>query len=159
MKGTDDNLIEGTQRRFLTRAEIATLTGMLLCVVSLFLVWKYEPFSQETLHSMPGTLLVNAPAPIPITGFGLPLRWPLTLCAVLAGASLLFAPTPQNRVRMVAGQIVAAAVCVLIPLARFGLRPGVLAALLGGALLLYGALERYGVGRGQSRKEAEGTPA
>ncbi len=130
----------------LSRAEIATLVGMTLCVASLFLTWKREPVSQTLLHSMPATLIINPPSDFAVIGFGLPLRWPLTFCAVLCGASLLAVPKPSNRARWAAIHITSAALCLLIPVARFALEAGVMVALVGGALALFGALERFGLG-------------
>jgi cytochrome bd-type quinol oxidase subunit 2 len=150
-----DKSITERPRPFLTRADVATLIGMMLCVASLFLTWKREPLDPKTLQSLPTTLIVNPLPDFAVTGFGLPLHWPLTFCAVLCGASLLVAPKPQNRSRWAAVQITAAAVCLLLPLVRFALYPGVLTALAGGGLLLMGALERFGIGGGKAGGKEE----
>lgn len=150
-----DNSLAGRPRPFLTRADIATLIGMTLCVASLFLTWKRQAVDLTTLHSIPATLIINPPSDFPVTGFGLPLHWPLTFCATLCGTSLLVVPKPQNRSRWAAVQIMAAAVCLLLPLIRFALYPGVITALLGGSLLLLGALERFGIGMTAGAKEED----
>jgi cytochrome bd-type quinol oxidase subunit 2 len=141
-----DKSIAVRARPFLTRAELATLVGMALCVASLFLTWKREPVDPLLLHSMPTALVLNPLSDTAKVGFDLPLHWPLTFCSVLCGISLLFLPKPQTRSRWAAVQITAAVVCLLIPLIRFALQPGVLVALLGGSLELFGALERFGIG-------------
>ncbi|GEM_PF-1542594 len=148
-----DKSIAAHTSPLLTRAEIATLAGMTLCVASLFLTWKRQPVEQTLLHSMPAALVLNVPSDFPVKGFDLPLHWPLTFCAVLCGVSLLILPKPHNRSRWAAFQITLAAVCLLLPLIRFALQPGVIAALLGGSLVLFGALERFGIGETQRSKE------
>lgn len=140
-------------RPLLTRAELATLVGMILCVASLFLTWKRQPVEQTLLRSMPATLVSNVPPDLPVSGFDLPLHWPLTFCAVLCGLSLLIVPKPRNRSRWAAIQITAAAVCLLLPLIRFAPQAGVITALLGGSLELFGALERFGIGEAPNRQE------
>ena len=137
----------------LSRAEVATLIGMTLCVASLYLTWKREPVSQKMLHSMPATLIVNPPSDFAVQGFGLPLHWPLAFCAVFCGVSLLVAPKPHNRARWAGLQITAAGLCLLLPVVRFAVQPGVLVALIGGALTLFGALERFGIGEANHKRE------
>jgi len=150
-----DKSIATRTRPFLTRAELATLVGMILCVASLFLVWKREPVDQMRLRSMPAALVLNPPRDFPVGGFDLPLRGPLTFCAVFCGVSLLILPKPETRSRWAAAQITAAAVCLLLPLLRFALQTGVIVALLGGSLVLFGALERFGIGETSRRKEED----
>ena len=149
---TDKSIVERS-RPVLSRAEVATLAGMTLCVASLFLTWKREPISQAMLHSLPATLILNPPSDIAVKGFGLPLHWPLAVCAVLCGAGLLVVPRPHTRARWTALHITAAGSCLLIPLVRFALQPGVIAALIGGCLALFGALERFGIGDAPPVKE------
>jgi hypothetical protein len=141
-----DKSIPARTRPFLTRAELATLIGMTLCVASLFLIWKRQPIDQTLIHSMPATLVLNVPADLPVKGFDLPLHWPLTFCAVFCGVGLLILPKPQNRSRWAVVHLLSATVCLLLPLIRFALQAGVLVGLLGGSLLLFGALERFGIG-------------
>ena len=141
-----DTSVPTPTRPFLTRAELATLVGMSLCVASLFLIWKRQPVDQALLHSMPATLVLNVPRDLPVSGFELPLHWPLTFCALFCGVSLLILPKPRNRARWAAVHITAAAICLLLPLLRFALQAGVIVALLGGGLVLFGALERWGIG-------------
>jgi hypothetical protein len=148
----DKSIAERT-RPFLTRAEIATLVGMTLCVASLFLIWTRQPTGQTLLRSMPATLVSNVPPDSPVKGFDLPLQGPLTFCAVLCGVCLLVVPKPQNRLRWAYVQIVSAAACLLLPLIRFALQPGVIVALVGGSLVLLGALERFGIGETHRKKE------
>ncbi|MCW3099327.1 MAG: hypothetical protein JWL77_4945 [Chthonomonadaceae bacterium] len=153
MNPEPDKSIPVRTRPFLTRAELATLVGMILCVASLFLIWQRQPLDQTQLYKMPATLVLNVPPDLPVRGFDLPLHWPLTFCAVLCGVSLLILPNPQNRSRWAIVQILSATVCLLLPLIRFALQAGVLVALLGGSLLFFGALERLGIGETQNRKE------
>ncbi len=148
-----DKSLSVRKRPFLTRAEIATLAGMILCVASLFLTWKRQPVEQKLLQSMPSLLILKVPPDLPVKGFDLPLHWPLTFCAVLCGISLLVVPNPHSRSRWALLQITSAAVCLLVPLMRFAPQAGVFVALLGGSLVLFGALERFGIGEKTSKKE------
>ena len=128
-------------RRLLTRAEAATLLGMILCILSLFLAWPV-PF---------GGMLV-APAivmDLTRTGAAIPeVRWPVTGGAILAGLLLALSPalgsgtlwvTPLAFVQALCGLV-----CFIIALMHFGMLPGPLVELLGGALLTFGAVDRLG---------------
>jgi hypothetical protein len=125
--------------------EVTTLLGMTLVVGSLFLTWQHvTPPGAEILG---GIALFRSRGPLVAirNGFAAGVWQPLTLCAVTAGATLLWRETPQTRNALMAVQAACALACVVIPLARFEMRPGVLTALLGGALLMMGALGRsYG---------------
>jgi hypothetical protein len=145
-----DSSIAERPRPFLTRAEAATLLGMTLCVASLFLVWRRDPVDPVMLRSLPAALIVNPPPDFPVRGFDLPLHWPLTVCAVFCGAGLLVQPRPWRRSRWAVSQITAAAICLFLPILRFALQPGILVALLGGGLVVFGALERFGIGQTHS---------
>ena len=154
MKQDSENSIAERPGPVLARADIATLVGMVLCIASLFLIWKREPVSQTMLAALPATLVVRVPPTLPVSGFELPIHWPLTFCAALCGAGLLVAPRSSNRSRWAALLVTSAAVCLLLPLLRFAVQPGVFTALLGGALTLYGALERWGIGVAPAKPEA-----
>ncbi len=132
------------RRAFLTRAETATLAGMVLTVFSLFLVWEHldvktTPLPLPTLYAMPTIAITHR-------GFGTPARWPLTICAALGGALLLW-PDSAARARLPLALVQGACglACVVIALTRLAPQPGPLIALLGGALLTFGAIDRYTV--------------
>lgn len=153
MNPDSEKYIQERPRPFLTRPELATLVGMTLCVASLFLTWKREPVHPELLQSMPVALVRNVPPPLPVTGFTLPLHWPFTLCAVFCGAGLLVQPKPRYQSHWVACQVLSAAICLLLPILRFAVQPGVMVALAGGGLMLFGVLERFGIGITHKYKE------
>ncbi len=130
-------------RRFLTRGEALTLVGMLFAVSSLFLVWKQVDS---------GSLNIPVPAvfsdKIFVTqrGIDMIVRWPLLLCATGACATLLTPSTAQNRLTLLIMQLTfSIAVCVMA-LTHFALRPGIVVALIGGVLLIWGAIDRYNAG-------------
>jgi hypothetical protein len=129
---------------FLTRAEVATLLGMLLVVASLFLTWaRAAPPDQALLAA---TALYRQPHVIlERNGFYAQLWQVLSLCAVVSSAPLLWEQTPQTRLPLAAVQGAGALACLVIALTHFALLPGALVALCGGALLTFGAIERYGV--------------
>lgn len=132
------------QRSFLTRTEIAILLGMVLCVASLFLTWRRVPLDPSQIRAMPTALVLNLPKDRPLSGFEMPLHWPLTFCAVFCAVGLLVQPKSASQARWAAAQVISAAICLLLPIVRFALQPGVLVALLGGGLILFGVLERFG---------------
>ena len=128
-------------RRFLSRGEALTLVGMLLAVSSLFLVWK---------QTNAADLNIPIPAVIQLVttqrGIDLSVRLPLLLCATGACATLLTLQTAQNRLTLLVFQLTfSIAVCVMA-LSYLAPRPGVIAALLGGGLLIFGAIDRYHAG-------------
>ncbi len=128
-------------RRFLSRGEALTLIGMLLAVISLFLVWK---------QTNAGDLNIPIPAMIQLVttqrGIDLSVRFPLLLCATGACATLLTLQTAQNRLTLLVLQLTfSIAVCVMA-LSYLAPRPGVITALLGGGLLIFGAIDRWNAG-------------
>ena len=128
-----------------TTTKIAKVLGMVLIVGSLFLAWQRSTPPGATLL---GGALYHARGPLVVVrnGFDVGVWQPLTLCAVTAGAMLLWSDTHQTRMALLAVQGACALACVVIPLACFAMLPGVLAALAGGALLMMGALDRYQAG-------------
>ncbi|HZO90185.1 MAG TPA: hypothetical protein VFB38_17795 [Chthonomonadaceae bacterium] len=132
-------------RRFLTRGEAATLIGMLMVIFSLYLIWEYHAVEAGPLPAVSG--LFAELKPIPRTGQALPksIRWTLIGSALLCGALLLWPPNEKTRLPLAVLNGACGLACVIIPLswlARFGLQPGIAVALLGGILLVFGALER-----------------
>lgn len=128
-------------RRFLSRGEAVTLIGMLLAVSSLFLVWKQT-----------NTADLNIPIPSVVQfvttqrGIDLSVRFPLLLCATGACATLLTFQTAKNRLTLFVLQLTfSIAVCVMA-LSYFAPRPGVITALVGGGLLIFGAIDRFNAG-------------
>jgi hypothetical protein len=126
-------------RKLLTRAEAVTLLGMILVVFSVFAVWQYVP--------MPGL-----PPGIGGIGAGAIIRhgtgvlggkiWVLLGSAIAAATLLMWNPTERSRQPLALLQGLCGLVCVGIALRFFQLQVGVLVALAGGALLIYGAYDR-----------------
>jgi hypothetical protein len=132
---------ETTLRRFLNRAEAATLLGMVLTVASLFLVWKSVNPGELLQQPLPAEFLSHN---ITNTGLSLPsIFWPLLLSATLSSATLLWTPTTQTRLPIFVVQLAFGLTCFIISLAHFALLPGIVVALAGSALLLFGAVDRY----------------
>ena len=125
-----------------TRAEAAVLLGMTMSIVSLFLPWDRITVPQQialfpTLYNGPSVL----------SGFQNAVHWPLSVCGILCGLTLVWSPIAKARLPLLFTQTLCGLVCLLIPLRQFvqsGYQPlsGVLVALVGGALLLFGALDR-----------------
>lgn len=127
---------------FLTRAEFATLLGMILVVFSLFLAWERPP-----LHApLPQPSLYMEMKPR--TGLGSPVMWPLLICAVLCGATLLWTPSEKTRLPISAVQGAGGLACLVIALTRLSLLPGLLVGLVGAALLVFGAIDRFSTATG-----------
>lgn len=124
-------------RRFLNRAEAAILLGMILVVLSLFLAWKREAVSVPLPAVFAGTTVR--------TGLGLAtVFWPLLLCSSVSSALLLWPPDSRARSGFFMVQLVCGLTCMVVTLTHMALLPGVLVALVGSSLLLFGAVDRYG---------------
>jgi hypothetical protein len=129
-------------KAFMTRAEAVTLLGMLLVVASLFLTWAHvTPRDQALLTA--ASLYRSPQVVLERNGFHAELWQVLTLCAALSSATLLWTATPQRRLPLAAVQGAGALSCLVVALTHFALLPGALLALCGGALLTYGAIDRY----------------
>lgn len=70
-------------------------------------------------------------------------HWPIVICGVGCGILLLWTPNLKNRLTIGVGQGVMAATCLIVALARFSILPGLLMGLIGGALMTFGAVDRY----------------
>lgn len=136
-------------RRFLTAAEAITLLGMVVSVFSLFFTWKrYVP--EIAPLPLPGALFRSPNAAHLVvlrTGFTAGVQWPITVCAVLAGATLMVSPTDAaSKAAFAVFQGACGAAILVTGLAHFAPLPGVALAILGGLLLLAGAVQRSGPG-------------
>ena len=131
-------------RRLPTRSETATLLGMVLAIGSLFLVWERVTPPKELAVLPP--LYAN-----PVrTGFQTNAHWPLTVCACICGLMLLWTPGQKSRLPLLFMQSLCGLLCLMIPLNQFresgfAPLPGVIVGLFGGALLLFGAMDRFTV--------------
>ncbi len=135
---TKENPADSSMKRFLTRAEAVTLIGMALTVFSLFLVWR--------VSGLPGG--VASPEAIARfelreNGFNLGLHWILLFGGVLSSVGLLFQPNPKNRLPLACVQGAGGLICFLTALRYFAPLPGVLLGILGGAMLVFGAVDRF----------------
>lgn len=133
---------EAQFRRLLTRAEAETLLGMLLTVFSLFLAWRREDLSM-LLRGVPlsGAVYTNG---LTHSGFAYAaIWWPLTIGATICGAALLWTPRRTTRLQIATVQGACGLACLMIALTHFALLPGVLTAIVGSVLLLFGAIDRY----------------
>ena len=130
-------------RRLLTRAEAATLAGMLLAVFSLLLVWERIELRQVA----PANALFANFKPAIHTGFHTGARNPILLGAFGSGALLLFSVTPHSRLPLLFAQGLCGLLVFVVALrwlsqANFAFLPGVVLGLLGGILLAFGAVDR-----------------
>lgn len=124
-------------RRLLTRAEVATLVGMLLCMISLFLAWPVPYHGRIVMPALVMDMTRQGAAMEEV-------RWPVTGGAILSGLLLAFTPSPSSRVPLAFVQALCGLICFIIALLHFGVRPGPIVDLLGGALLTFGAIDRLG---------------
>ena len=144
MTASGDNLASNSKsRRLPTRAQGVTLLGMVLTIGSLFLAWERISLTPEqrmlpTYYS--ATNITN-------TGLQTAAHWPLTLCAIACGLSLLWTPAGNARLPLLFTQGLGGMFCLLIPLRQFvqsgyAPLPGVIVGMFGGSLLLFGAFDR-----------------
>ncbi len=133
--------VETPTRKLLTRSEASILGGMALAVISLFQTWR------EQVPEIPAALSASAMHLerfiVFHNGFGAGVAGPMTVCAVLCASTLFWEMTERNRMALTAVAGAGAFACVVIPLARFALLPGLLLGLTAGLLLMFGTLDRY----------------
>ncbi len=137
-------------RRFMSRGEAAILLGMALTVFSLFFYWSRLSLPANVV---PGAMFMNLQTKR--TGFASPVRWPLTLCATLCGAVLLWVPTERTRLPLAVVQAASGLACGILIVTHFEMLPGVFIALAGAALMVFGAMDRLndangGAGKGRA---------
>lgn len=126
--------------RLLARSEMVTLLGMVFCIFSLFLDWSI-PLSELTSKLPTLPMVTRALTRI---GAGIPaVRWPLTFGSVFSGSTLLFTPNEKNRVILAVVQGLSGLVCFVVAITHFAVQAGSLVALVGGALLTFGAVDRF----------------
>lgn len=124
----------GRIRRLLPRPEAATLLGMALCIGSLFLTW---PLALDLKLAAPA-MVVN---PVRI-GPPAEARLPLTAGAIAAGVLLAVTGARPPTVPTAFVQALCGLVCLVSALLHFGTQPGPVAALVGGGLIAFGAIDR-----------------
>ena len=125
-------------RRLLSRAEAATLIGMIVSVFSLFLTWERVPLKQ--LAPVGAMFAISE---VTHSGLGTSARWPVTVCAALCSLMLLWTSNRDNHLPVSVIQGACGLTVLVIALTHLSVLPGVLLALLGGGLLTYGAVERF----------------
>ena len=129
---------KSNMKRFLSRAEAVTLTGMALCVFSLFLTWRVTG---------PRGAGISPDAMVKFelyeNGFQVGLHWILLAGAALSCAGLLFEINRKNRLPLVLLQGAGGLFCFLIGLRYLAPLPGVLLDIAGAALLVFGAVDRF----------------
>jgi hypothetical protein len=110
---------------------------MILCISSLFLAWPV-PIAGKLITP---AIVIN----LTRTGAAIPeVRWPVTIGAILSGLLLAVAPSPASRMPLAFVQALCGLTCFITALFHFGMQPGPLIELLGGALLTFGAVDRLG---------------
>lgn len=134
--------------RFISRADAFTLLGMVLLIFSLFLVWNRTAFKPQGVQ----TIYVGASVQLVQTGFSLP-DWTLMMsCAVACNLCLLWNITPQNRYRISIVQGVLGVGTLFLVLRHLSPNVGSIIGTVAGAMLAWGALERFQEGQTQPSK-------
>ena len=129
--------------RFITRAEAMTLLGMIVCVSSLFLAW---PAKNNLVAAAAAAAAIHLD--LTLRGQSIPeVRWPIFICAIACGATLLFSADAKSRTPIAVFQGLCGLVCFVTALTHFALLPGVIAGVIGGSLLTFGAIDRYNPAR------------
>jgi len=140
-KMSDSPKPSSSMKRFLSRSEVLTLGGMVIVIFSLFLTWQEISLKEVTPLASMATYLSSSS--VTRSGFSLPVRFPLIIFAVLAGCTLLFISTPKNRVALFVFEVICGLGCLLISLRYIAPLPGVVLGVVGSALLLFAASDRF----------------
>jgi len=134
----------GPPRKLFSLGEWLTLLGMGLVVVSVALVWGED--APEAINEV-AAIYISA-RNYTRTGYELPLGalrvgWVVVICAVTCSALLLLEPARREKRLFLAIQTALAIAILILALLHIGPYAGVVLALLGGLLLLGGAVARY----------------
>src|SRR5579871_3912575 len=132
----------------LSGGEWITLLGMVLAVMSAALTWSYDP---PQTSSMVGAVYIaqHTGNAYYRTGYdlrmaGLRVGWVVVGCATAGGALLLLHPYRRVRPLFLTLQVALGLAVVAIAILHRGPHAGILAATIGGLLLVWGAVLRYG---------------
>lgn len=123
-------------KRLLTRAEASILFGMICCVFSLFMTWPL-PITDKLL---PGAIQV-----IKWTRQGAPseAHWSILISSLVTGAMLAVPLNPSTRIPIIVVQGMCGLVCFAMGIKFLTGQPGPIIDLIGGALLTFGAIDRF----------------
>lgn len=126
--------------RFISRADALTLLGMVILISSLFLVWK-----QTTLPIAPGAAIAYISSNVRLVerGYSLPDWSLMVFCAVACNICLLCTITPRNRYPLSLIHGVFGVGGFLLILRYLSPQIGAIVGAGAGALLAWGAVERF----------------
>lgn len=128
-------------RKLVTPAEAATILGMVTVIFSLFLTWERRSFSVAGALPIPA-VYGSATAEVLLAGNGTTARWPMMICAFVSCGMLIWPVNARSRFSIAVVQGASSLACLIIPLTRLTLLPGVVLGLIGGGLLVAGAIDR-----------------
>jgi len=133
------------RRRLFSAGDWLTLVGMGVVVVSAALTWSVE-LPEVTEQSEVAAIYVSR-MKHEVAGFDVHLGrlragWVVVVCAVAAGALLLWEPSPREAGLIRAAHAGLAVAILAVAGLHAGPYPGVVLALLGGVLMLAGAFAR-----------------
>src|SRR5579871_1889943 len=133
----------------LSGGEWITLLGMVLAVMSAALTWSYDP---PQTSSVVGAVYIaqHTGNAYYRTGYdlrigGIRVGWAVVSSATVCGTLLLFHPYRRVRYLFLTLQVVLGLAVVALAILHRGPHMGILAATIGGMLLVLGGVLRYGM--------------
>jgi drug/metabolite transporter (DMT)-like permease len=134
-------------RKLFARGEWLTLIGMVLIVFGAALVWKREMPTVAKGFEAVGAIFIN-PEGYRQSGYDLrmgwlPVGWTAVFCAVVCGALLLLEPRGREKRAFFLSQVILGIAVIVLAVLNIGPFPGSIMALIGGLLLLAGAIALY----------------
>ncbi|HXG23039.1 MAG TPA: hypothetical protein VNJ09_00680 [Chthonomonadales bacterium] len=131
-------------RKLFSRGEWLTLLGMGIVVVSAALTWVNEtPKVNDPIGQYVVSLGSYARPGFDVRLGWLRVGWAVVFCGVLCGALLLFNPTAREKKVFLGVQVALSLVILALAVLHIGPHAGVILAIVGASLLLWGAFARY----------------
>ena len=135
-------------RKLFSLGEWLTLIGMVLVVISAALEWGHDPPKpMDTVGQVYVSRHHYERAGYDLSIGWLRVGWAVVICAVIAASLLLFDPAAREKTGFLIVSIAASAGILILAVLHLGPYPGVMVAIIGAGLILWGGFARYGKDR------------
>ncbi len=132
------------KRKFMSNSEWSTLLGLGLTVLGCSLKWSTAP--PDSLSSIGAYYLSkkdHTRNAFDLSVGRVSVGWLIVIAAIISAAMLMLDAYGPHRIAQRNAHITGGVVIVALSILYFALQFGVLFAILGGALIVYGGLDRY----------------
>lgn len=130
-------------RKLFSRGEWLTLIGMTLAVISAALVWGHDLPQPIEVGAVVVTRHHYERAGYDLTIGWLKVGWAVVICSVITASLLLFEPAAREKPRFLAVAVAMPAAILILAFLHLGPNPGVMLAIVGALVMLWGGFVRY----------------